>query len=822
MKENMQVRIREKFDFGWRFKKGDIDIPINTKAGLIGGYTDCEDPLRIDHVFMSVIGKKPIDEEIIKNEWTEVDLPHDWCIEENYSKDVPLQAVSAYLPVGIGCYRKVFEIPACDEGKKISLEFDGIYRNSKIWVNGNYMRQHSSGHTSFELDITDVARYGEEGRNAVFIKVDATECEGWWYEGCGIYRHVWLVKTDRLHVAQWGTYITTPSITEKSAEVRICTNVLNEYNVDKECELVTTIVDAEGKKVAANSSTRTIKAYDETEFEQIITVDSPELWSVDNPYLYKVLTEVKNNGVVLDTYETPFGIRTIEFTSDKGFFLNGKHTPIKGTCNRPDFAGLGVALPDRVIEYKMQLLKEMGCNAHRTICNAPAPELLDVCDRLGILVMCENRNFSVSPNGISDLESMLYRDRNHPCVILWSMNTEEPLEGSTIGARMLRRMADLTRKIDPTRAVTAAMFQNQENTCYTDYLDVVGYNYGHEKAIRDHGRFPNRKSVGTETTSFMGARGIYEMNEMKGYLTAYGVVNANGFNLPEEAWKPVIEHPYLTGIFAWTGFDYRGECMAFKWPSVLNTTGAMDNCGFRNDNYYYYKSAWTDEPTVHIFPHWNWVGMEGREIEVWSFSNCDTVELLLNGESLGEKEMVPLSHLTWNIKYIPGELKAIARKNGIITATKTVETTNSPAKISLDPDRSVIKADGCDVSIIRVAVLDDKGRVVPAADDEILFSLEGPGKILCLSNGDPSSHESEKPGLSRRFCSDGKFGDMKIIGQVRNGILPDPDPNKNGVRRAFNGYCLVVIQSQKQPGIMKLKAYFSNRIGESIVEIKAE
>ena len=764
-------RSRECMDRGWLFHKGDVPIGYAVKGGMTGGLTDCWGSKEGEWPDIAYKGNQ-MDSALDPSQWTQVDLPHDWCVEGDFDRTADHN--HGFLPVGIGCYRKVFELPASDLGRKITIGFEGVMRNSTVWVNGHLMGTHSSGYTSFCYDLTDVLRHGEEGKNVIFVRVDAREYEGWWYEGCGIYRHVWLLKTDPLHVGHWGTYVTTPYIADQSATVSIRTTVLNEYAGEKPCELVSTIVDASGEAIAVASDEALLAASGEYEFEQVAIIPRPKLWSPDTPSLYRVLTEVRSEGKVVDTYETPFGVRSIEFTADRGFFLNGKPLVIKGTCNHQDFAGLGVALPERVIEYKIRLLKEMGSNAYRSSHHPPTPELLDICDRLGMLVMDENRKLDSSAEGIADLKSMLYRDRNHPCIVLWSMENEELLEGKPMGTRVLTTLARITRKIDPTRPVVAAMNQGWNDGGYSDALDVVGYNYGQRRAqdITDHVRHPKRKIIGSESASCTTTRGIYEEDKVKGHVPAYGMVIPSWGCTPETAWRDVAENPFLTGLFIWTGFDYRGEPTPYKWPCINSHFGVMDTCGFPKDWYYYLKAAWTDEPLVHIFPHWNWPGREGQEIEVWAFSNCDAVELFLNGQSLGRQEMIPNGHLIWKVRYAPGDLVAKAYRDGRLAATKVVATTNPPARIHLEPDRGTIAADGCDVAMIRVSIRDDQGRVVPIADNEVAFTVEGPGRIIGVGNGDPSSHEADK----------------------------------GTIRRAFSGYCLAIIQAGRESGKIALRA----------------
>lgn len=750
-------------DTGWLFHQGDLPISPTAPLPLSGSPAECME-LRE--------GKwSPLPAFAPGHDWVEVDLPHDFVVGGNFLHEDRLCS-HGYLPAGVGWYRREFSLPGTDRGRKILLEFDGVYRNSTVWVNGHRLGTHLSGYTSFAYDLTDVARYGDEGGNVILVRADASEFEGWWYEGGGIYRHVWLVKTDRLHVAQWGVQITTPAVSAEKAEVRIGTTVRNEHAQAAAFELVTTILDGAGREVAAVRSAHNLEHDIETEILQRTIVHKPLLWSVDEPNLYSALTEVRVGGAVVDSCETTFGIRTIEFTRDHGFFLNGKPLPIKGICMHQDFAGVGVALPDSLIAYKLRLLKEMGCNAVRSAHHPPTPELLDLCDRMGLMVMDENRHLDSSRDGLDDLARMIRRDRNHPCIILWSLENEEHLEGTEMGARILETLARAARRMDPTRPVTAAMNKGHGSGGYADVLDVVGHNYGHNRGrdVADHEAHPGRKILGSENASCTTTRGIYERDDARGHCPADGSYIEDWGCTGERAWQDFMAHPFLTGVFIWTGFDYRGEPTPYRWPCINSHFGLMDTCGFPKDQYHYFRSVWTDEPMVHIFPHWNRPCPEGELVTVRAYSNCETVELYLNGQSLGEKPMPPGGHLAWEVAYVPGELKAVGRRDGREAASMVAATTGAPAGVRLDADRGVLVADGCDTAVVRVAILDERGRVVPTADDEVLFTLEGPGRIIGVGNGNPSSHE----------------------------------PDKSNRRRAFNGYCLVIIQAGGEPGRLVL------------------
>ncbi|MBN1998395.1 hypothetical protein JW935_12630 [candidate division KSB1 bacterium] len=492
-------RAKECFDFNWQFHKGDIAMKRVVQAGGQGGLTDV-------HVIIITAKDTTVDYTDVKSatifypgDWKKVNLPHDWCVEGTFVHDNSLgsqPAANGYLPTGIGFYRKEFEIPETDKGKKIAVEFDGIFRNSTVWVNGFLLGNHQSGYTPSNYDLTDVLRYGDEGKNVIFVKVDASEYEGWWYEGCGIYRHVWLIKTDRLHVDRFGTFVTTPTVSVEEATVSIKTTLKNEYNVVKNVTLVSKIIDHKASILDTKTATRSIEPFSQTDISQEGTIKKPFLWSPETPHLYKVLTQVSENGSVVDTYETIFGVRTIEINRD-GFFLNGKLYPVKGTCNHQDFAGIGVALPDNINEYKIKLLKEMGSNGYRCSHHPPTPEVLDICDRLGMLVLDENRHLSSSEDGLKDLTALLYRDRNHPSVFMWCMENEEWIQGTVTGTRILEKLVETTHRIDPTRPVTAAMNHSRNEGGYSDVLDVVGYNYGDKGMayVKDHDKYPRRNQA---------------------------------------------------------------------------------------------------------------------------------------------------------------------------------------------------------------------------------------------------------------------------------------------------------------------------------------
>ena len=779
-------RVRESFDWNWQFHKGDIAIKLAVKAGMQGGLSDVNvKRVEGEEVIIAYTDRNKV-AEYKPADWQDVNLPHDWLVEEPIVHDNNIgsqPAGNGFRPTGIGFYRKEFEIPESDKGKKISIEFDGIFRNSTVWVNGHLMGNHPSGYVPSSYDLSDVLRYGSEGRNVILVKVDATDYEGWWYEGSGIYRHVWLIKTDKIHVARYGTFVTTPSISDKEAVVNIKTTLQNEYKSVKSVTLVSKIVDAQGQVLDRLTSSLPIKPFDQIEIEQEALVRNPALWSPETPVLYEVQTEVMENGKIVDTYETTFGIRTVEMRTD-GFYLNGKLYPIKGTVNHQDFAGVGVALPDKIDEYKIKLLKEMGSNGYRSGHHPPTPEVLDICDRLGMLVLDENRHLWSSEIGIRDLTTLILRDRNHPSVFMWCLENEENLEGNITGTRILETLVNLTHRLDPTRPTTAAMNHGWNEGGYSDVVDVVGYNYGQRgmQYVKDKEKYPNRKMLATESTSYVATRGEHKDNPEKGYMSNFGKGVSWGLQ-PGEDWKHIVDYPYLSGTFVWTGFDYRGEPTPYRWPCVSSHFGIMDLCGFPKDGYYAYKAAWVDEPLVHAYPHWNLQGMEGDTIRMGVYTNCEEAELWVNGKSLGRQKSTPFIRLEWKAIYKPGKIEVRGYNGGKLVAREITETTGKPTQLSLKSDVGTLKADGVDVAIINIAIKDAKGRVVPTADDRVEFLIEGPGKIIGTGNGDPSCH----------------------------------DPEKANWRKAFNGYCQVLVQSDKIAGKICLKAISGSLKGAEVV-----
>jgi len=777
-------RVRECFDLGWKFFKGEV------AGGELPDFADAN--------------------------WRDLDLPHDWSIEGPF-RQAPGSATSAHLPTGIGWYRKYFRVPKSYALKTVVIEFDGVYQNSEVWINGHYLGKRPYGYIGFHYNLSPYLNFG--GGNVIAVKVDNSlqpNCR--WYSGSGIYRHTWLLVTNRVHVSYWGTFVTTPEISGKSAVVRSVTEIRNDTKSNAYCVLTTMLLDMDGKIVQTSKQIGEITTGQEQELVQEIKINSPHLWSPEDPYLYVLRTEVKRGPGLMDVHETPFGIRTAVFDADKGFLLNGKQVKLHGVCLHHEAGAVGAAVPERVWERRLQLLKEMGCNSIRTSHNPYAPEFMDLCDKMGFLVMDEifdewKEAKPQTPDfgyrlyfdewAEKDVIDFVHRDRNHPSVILWSAGNEVVDQVAPAGPQTLKKLIDIFHREDPTRLVTVGCDRivgepeavSQE---FLDLLDVVGYNYVDRWRERwelyysiDRHAYPQRKFIGTENGSMGGIRGDYSWL----FPTATGLTSRNSHDKWtdfQQMWKFVRVNDYVAGDYMWTGIDYLGEC---RWPAKGNTAGILDTCGFKKDSYYFCQSQWTDKPMVHLLPHWNWQGKEGEVIPVLCYTNCDCVELFVNGRSMGVQgywfprygmqghyeNHLPRNNaprttldlfLRWTVPYQSGVLKAVGYKDGKAIVIEEIATTGEPAAISLTADRVELTAGCLDVAHVTVTIGDEQGKVVPVADNEITFEIQGPGKIIGLDNGNPVSHE---------------------------------DFNGNR-RKTFNGMCLAVIQSTFEAGKITLAA----------------
>jgi beta-galactosidase len=660
--------------------------------------------------------------------------------------------------------------------------------------------------------VTDHITYG--GKNVLVVRCDATQGEGWFYEGAGIYRHVWLTKTAPLHVAPWGTFVTsqvtgigTPAV---AATISIETDVMNESDAAASCRIVATIVDAWGKTAGTVTSPASIPAWGRRVVKQTVALARPALWSIEEPHMYTLVTSIENAKGPLDRTETPFGVRTIRFDADKGFFLNGKSVKIKGTCNHQDHAGVGAGLPDALQHYRIKRLKEMGSNAYRASHNPPTAELLDACDRLGMLVLDETRMMSSNEEGLLELERLILRDRNHPSIFAWCIGNEEPEQSTDRGAREAMTMKRRARELDPTRLVTEAM-NNSWGRGLSSVVDIQGFNYHSGgtpnmpppgKEIDDyHAQHPKQFTLGTEVASTVSTRGIYANDTEKGYVSAYDRNFPAWASTAENWWTTYDARPWVAGGFVWTGFDYRGEPTPYRWPCINSHFGIIDMCGFEKDLFYYYRAWWSGQPTLHLFPHWNWAGKEGQEIEVWCFSNLDSVELFVNGRSVGSQAVTKNSHVAWKVPYAPGAIEARGTKDGPstglgagkVTLTERRETTGAPARLMMKADRSQVNADGEDVVNVRLEVVDAQGRIVPTAGNEVTFTVSGPGRLIGVGNGDPSSHEADRPAPTSGAASN------------------------TAKRSAFNGLAMAIVQAAKAAGDIRVEATSPGLAGDTIL-----
>lgn len=758
--------------------------------------------------------------------WRTLNVPHDWSIEGDFSKDHPATPGGGALPGGLGWYRKSFAIPASDAGRQIYIDFDGVYHHSEVWINGHYLGKRPNGYISFRYELSKFLNFG--GKNVLVVKVDnSRQPNSRWYSGSGIYRKVLLVKVNKVHVPQYGTFVTTPVVSHENAAVSVETKVLNASPKKVSVRLNTVLKDAAGKQVASVWHTQPVEPGKSLLFAQKAQVPSPRLWTVADPALYTALSRVYVGKKLLDEYETVFGIRTFSFDVEKGFSLNGTPMKIQGVCNHHDLGALGAAFNRRAAERQLEILKEMGCNGIRTAHNPPAPELLELCDRMGFIVMNEAFDmWKKQKNPFDyhldwdqwhrrDLEDLVRRDRNHPSVFVWSVGNEiqeqwgDEAKGDTTGRVIARELVSIVRGLDTTRAITTA---NNEVNTYNNLLksgafDLIGYNYNHRLWDKFHERWPWKKFIVTESTSALQTRGHYDLipfdtirrwpeawdKPIKGggnpdfTVSAYDHVSTPWGSTHEESLKALHANPHVSGMYVWTGFDYLGEPTPYPWPARSSYFGIIDLAGFPKDVYWLYKSVWTDKPVLHLYPHWNW--KKGDTVDVVAYySQADEVELFLNGKSLGVKNKAgDEMHVKWRVPFAEGRLLAVSRRGGAEVLSKSVYTAGNPARIELIADRSSIAADGDDLSFVTVRVLDEAGHVVPYADNLIRFKVSGQGVLNAVDNGSPTSHE--------RFKADS--------------------------RKAFKGLALAIIQSANTPGDIRVEASSAGLSAAQIV-IKAK
>ena len=759
-------RERLLLDFGWKFLAGHASNPL-LDLGFGAGQGD----------FSKTQNFTFATNELDDSRWRSLNLPHDWAVELPFVRDESLQS-HGYKPLGrsypetsVGWYRRGFDIPATDYDRRIVLEFDGAFRSALVFLNGCFIGRNDNGYAPFRFDISDFVHYG--ARNTLVVRVDATFGDGWFYEGAGIYRHVWLTKTAAVHLGAWESYVRTdvkPDVTALS----LTTVVENENLADAQPAVHWKILDATGRTVAVvQTEPQLIAAGGRAVFAATANLRSPTFWSPESPYLYSAIVSVETGDRVHDAERISFGVRTLAFDPQKGFFLNGQSVKIKGTCNHQDHACVGAALPDRLQWHRLSVLREMGCNAVRTSHNMPTPEWVTGCERMGMMMMCETRLMSSSQEGLAQLEIMIKRYRNSPAVILWSMGNEEwKLQGTPEGEHIVASMIRRAHRLDPTRLCTAAV-NGSYGPGIARALEIEGFNYNLSAIDPYHHDHPQQPLIGSETASTVCTRGVYETDKIRNWVSAYDLNHTDWSELAEQWWKFYASREYLAGGFAWTGFDYRGEPTPYGWPSISSQFGIADLCGFPKDNFYYYQAWWSQQPVLHLFPHWNWEQRLGEPVSVWVHSNLEEIELFLNGHSRGRQKVQALTHLEWQVKYEPGAIEAHGLKDGKVVMTSRRETTGAPATIRLNADRNEIAADGEDIALLRVEVLDSAGRAVPTADNLIKFRVSGDGILLGVGNGDPNCQESDKQPM----------------------------------RSLFNGLAQLIVQATATPGSIAIEAY---------------
>lgn len=752
--------------------------------------------------------------------WRVLNLPHDWSIEGTFSKDHPATTGGGALPGGVGWYRKTFKLDKSNASKRIFIDFDGVYMNSEVWINGHYLGKRPNGYISFRYELTPFLN--ANGSNTIAVKVDnSKQPNSRWYSGSGIYRDVKLVAVNPVYVDLWGTYVTTPKVEKESADVAVATKVVNSSDKVADIKLNTKILDASGKVVAELSSSESLAKGDSKELNHSLNIQNPTLWSTTQPYLYKVISEVYVAGNLMDTYVTPFGVRYFKFDREKGFSLNGKHLKINGVCMHHDLGCLGSAVNKYALERQLRILKEMGCNAIRTSHNPPSSQMLELCDSLGFMVMDEAFDIwkkSKNPYDYHlawdqwhkrDLEDQIKRDRNHPSVIIWSVGNEiiEQYNADTTGGPILKELVSIVKGLDPTRPTTTANndISPKNSLINANAADLVGYNYNHAKFESFLTDYPGRTFIATETVSALQSRGHYDMPSDSVRIwpirwdipftsdnsdltcSAYENCRTPWGSTHEDTWKVLKRHDYLSGGFIWTGFDYIGEPTPYGWPARSSYFGIVDLAGFPKDVYYMYQSEWTDKTVLHLFPHWNW--KSGQMVDVWAYySNADEVELFVNGKSQGVRSKKGEDlHVMWRVPFAAGELKAVSRKGGAIVKTETINTAGEPAKLSLKVEKSSLAADGYDLAYVTVEVTDKDGNVCPKASNMVRFNVAGVGSLVGVDNGCQTYIESLK---------------IPYI-------------------MAYNGKCIAVIQNSGEKGKISITAS-SDGLTASTVEVEVK
>lgn len=747
------MREKRSMDFAWRFHLDNFERPIPNNLNFYYLHTKAE----------RAVG--PAAPSFYDMNWELVDLPHDYAIAGGV--DFTASDAEGYIRRNNGWYRRLFRLTEADRGKRIQIQFDGVVTHATVWVNGHLVYRNFCGYTSFCVDITEFAEYGEL-LNEVSVYVDTKDFEAWWYEGAGIYRHVWMIKTAPISVDNWGSFVDARRQDDGTWRVNVENDVKSILYTPQDVCVRCHIEDADGKTVASGEQMISAQPRTATKSQMALTVTDPKLWSVDEPNLYTMATEIVQNGEVIDTYPVTFGFRTIEYTIN-GMFLNGQPIKLKGVCAHEDHANLGVAVPDDVREYRMRILKDMGCNAYRCSHNPPTPEVLDLCDRLGIMVMDENRWFDSSEEGLRQLEHMMVRDRNHPCIVMWSMANEEPIQGTQRGQGIMRSMMFTARKYDDYRPIMMAMSGGcTEEGGVAGVSDVIGINYLTEQFDEIHAKFPNVPLVSSE---------------IGGKMLPYGIMGDGS----GEDWEAVNTRPYFMGMFKWVAFGYRGESRG--WPRIFSRSGIIEPTGEPKENTWYYKQMWDERaPFAKIWPvHWNWDGREGEGIDVKVYTNCDEAALYLNGALLEKRTVNPYRRTTFKVTYAPGELKAVAYRAGKAVAEDVIVTTCAPVRLTLRAQKQTLRANRTDALIVTVGAADENGNDALWAENNVRFRVSGPATLLAVSNDDP----------------------YDAVGAT----VPE--------RRLFHGLCQLVLRTTTQPGTITVTAE-SDGLESAVLSIKAE
>lgn len=785
--KSKNVRIVEDFNQNWNFKLGDYPTAIESDFNT--------------------------------SDWRTLQLPHDWSIEGAFNKDNPTKQAQAFLPAGKGWYRKTFTLPSAWATKNVSIEFDGVFKNSEVFINGHSLGMRPNGYISFTYELSQYLNFGKE--NVIAVKVDNdAQPNSRWYTGSGIYRNVRLVASEKLHVAQWGTYVTTPEVSAEKASVHLEVTIENKTNSEKEFQLVTSILDANNKEVANAKTTEKIGANTNAKKVHNLNVNHPKLWDTENPNMYIIVTTIYENSKAVDNYETPLGFRFFNFDTEKGFSLNGKPTKILGVCLHHDNGALGAVENIHAVKRKLKILKEMGTNAIRMAHNPHSLEMMKLCDEMGFIVQAEFTDVWKKKKVTNDyhkdwdawhkqdLEDFIKRDRNHPSVMMWSIGNEIREQFDSTGVAITRELAQIVKSLDITRPVTSALTENviEKNFIYqSGALDLLGFNYKHEDYKDFPTRFKGQKIIASESVSALETRGHYDFpadvtkmwppkynapfdGNKDWTVSAYDNVASYWGTTHEANWKTIKKQDFMAGTFIWTGFDYLGEPDPYPYPARSSYFGIVDLAGFPKDVYYMYQSEWTTKPVLHLFPHWNW--QKDQEVDVWAYyNNADEVELFLNGKSLGKKaKQNDDLHISWRVKFEPGTIKAISRKDGKVVLEKEIHTAGAASKIDLRADKATLKNDTYDLVYVTVSITDTDGNLVPNADHKIDFEVTGGGKLVGLDNGYQANLDSFKASSYK----------------------------------VFNGKCIAIIQSNGNKENIQLKASTGNGIAAGTIDVKVE